>query len=241
MLFFSTSPMTIEQPGRAALRILPGGAALVSQARPMRVVQERAGRLRALRVPHRELSNRLPQLPSAPLLALPEGTPLLNLLPRLSRLLDSDPLRGTAAQQLAARQWQDWLAVMLGQSSDFAAFAQEHRLSALRLAAVRADIATNLGGEALNAAWLAARQGISERHLRRLLAKEGTSFQELLRTARLEAARALLRDARQAHRSISDIAQACGFSEASALNRAFRQHYGSTPGQVRRNGLFSAG
>jgi len=233
MLFISTAPMTIEQPGREALRILPGGAALVSQARPMRVVQEQAGTLRALRVPHSDLAWRLPRLSSAPLLALRQGTPLLHLLPRLGQLLDSDPLRGAAAQQLAARQWQDMLAVVLGQSSDFTAWAEQHTLPALRLRAVQADIAAHLGSGRLSAQWLAARQGISERHLRRLLAGEGTSFQDLVRIARLQAARAMLEEPRNAQRSISDIAHACGFSEASALSRAFRQHYGMTPGQAR--------
>ncbi|MFT3777347.1 MAG: helix-turn-helix transcriptional regulator [Ottowia sp.] len=236
MLFISTAPMTIEQPGREALRILPGGAALVSQARPMRVVQEQAGTLRALRVPHRDLAWRLPRLSAAPLLALNAGTPLLHLLPRLGRLLDADPLRGAAAQQLAARQWQDMLAVVLGQSRDFTQWAEDHSLPAVRLRAVQADIAAHLGHERLGPDWLAARQGISARHLRRLLAAAGTSYQEALRTARLQAARAMLADARNAGLSISAIAHACGFSEASALNRAFRQHYGMTPGQARREG-----
>lgn len=233
MLFVSSACMTIEQPGRETLRVLPGGAALASRARPMRVVQEQAGTLWVLRVPHRELAWRLPQLPSAPLMALHQGTPLLHLLPRMGRLLDSDPLRGLAAQQLAARQLQDMLAVTLGQSRDFTEWAEQHSLPTLRLRAVQADIAAHFGSGRLSMAWLAERQGISARHLRRMLAEAGTSYQDALRTARLRAARAMLTDPRNAGQSISAIAHACGFSEASALNRAFKQHYGITPGQAR--------
>ena len=46
----------------------------------------------------------------------------------------------------------------------------------------------------------------------------------------------MLAQPHNAGRSISAIAHACGFSEASALNRAFRQHYGMTPGQARGEG-----
>ncbi|BEP92889.1 helix-turn-helix transcriptional regulator [Acidovorax sp. sif1233] len=233
MLFVSSACMTIEQPGHETLRILPGGAALASRARPMRVVQEQAGTLWALRVPHRDLAWRLPRLSAAPLLALHQGTPLLHMLPRMGRLLDSDPLHGAAAQQLAARQLQDMLAVALGQSREFTEWAEDHSLPTARLRAVQADIAAHLGSGRLSMDWLSERQGISARHLRRLLAQAGTSYQDAVRTARLQAARAMLADPRNAGLSISAIAHACGFSEASALNRAFKQHYGMTPGQAR--------
>ena len=167
---------------------------------------------------------------------LRRGTPVLPLLRRFGRLLESDPLRGVASQQLAGRQLQDMLAVALGQSPDYAAWAEENSLAAARLQSLRADIAACLGSGRLGLDWLAARQGLSARHLQRLLAAEGTSYQDEVRHARLQAARALLQEPRNAAMSISAIAHACGFSEASALNRAFKQHYGMTPGQARWDG-----
>ncbi|MEZ5606575.1 MAG: AraC family transcriptional regulator [Burkholderiaceae bacterium] len=232
MLLMPSAEALIEQPGREALHLRPGDAVLLSQARPMRISQQ-AGASWVLRVPHRDVASMLPRLSAAPMLVLRRGTPTLQLLRRFGCLLESEPLHGVASQQLAARQLQDMLAVALGQSPDYAAWAEQHSLAAARLAAVRADIAAHLGSGRLSLDWLAQRQGISARHLQRLLAGEGASFQDLLRTTRLQAARAMLQEPRNAQRSISAIAHACGFSEASALNRAFRQHYGMTPGQAR--------
>lgn len=233
MLVMPSAPMTIEQPGQSVLRIQPGDAVLVSQARPMQIILEEAGESWALRVPHRDLARMLPRVSSAPVLALRQGTPMLQLLRRFGQLLESDPLQGAASQHLAARQLQEMLAVAVGQSPDFAAWAEQHSLATVRLQAVRADIAAHLGTSRLSLDWLASRQGISARHLQRLLAAQGTSYQDVLRQARLEAARALLQAPRTASLSITAIAHACGFSEASALSRAFKQHYGMTPGQAR--------
>ena len=238
MLLMPTLGMTIEEPGRQALHLRPGDAALVSQARPLTIVQDSGGGAWALRVPHADIARMLPRLGSAPVLALRRGTPMLQLLQRFGQLLEADPLQGAPAQQLAARQLQDMLAVALGQSPDYAAWAESHSVAAARLAAVRADIAAHLGQGRVSLDWLAARQGLSPRHIQRLLAGEGTSVQDLVRTARLQAARAMLQEPRNAQRSISDIAHACGFSEASALSRAFRQHYGMTPGEARWAGDF---
>jgi len=232
MLLMPSAEALIEQPGREALRVRPGDAALLSQARPMRIAQQ-AGSSWVLRVPQRDVARMLPRLSEAPMLVLRRGTPMLQLLRRFGRLLESDPLRGAASQQLAGRQLQDMLAAALGQSPDYAAWAEQHGLAAARLRAVQADIAAHLGQGRLGLDWLAARQGISPRHLQRLLAAHGTSYQEAVRQARLQAARALLQDPRNAAMSISAIAHMCGFSEASALSRAFRQHYGMTPGQAR--------
>ena len=60
----------------------------------------------------------------------------------------------------------------------------------------------------------------------------GRSPGEYLRECRLERAAALLRDRR--HRSLLDIAALAGFSDHSHFSRAFRQHFGCTPSDYRR-------
>lgn len=235
MLVMPSVPMTIEQPGRDALRLAPGEAALLSLARQQRIVMEQAGATWALRVPHADVARMLPRLESAPMRPLGPCTPALRLLRRFGGLLESEPLCGTASQQLAARQLQDMLAVALGESPSYTAWAEQTSLAAARVQAVRADMAAHVASSRMSLEWLAARQSISARQLQRLLAAEGTSYQEALRHARLKAARTMLAEPRNAGLSILAIAHACGFSEASALNRAFRQRYGITPGQARWN------
>ncbi|MBO9679989.1 MAG: AraC family transcriptional regulator [Acidovorax sp.] len=232
MLLMPTGETLIEQPGREPLRVRPGGAVLLSQARPMQISQQ-AGASWVLRVPHRDMARMQLRLGDAPIIGLREGTPMLRLLQRYGRLLESEPLQGAASQQLAARQLQDMLAVALGQSPDYAAWAEQNSLAAARVQALRADMAAHLASSRLSLDWLAARQGLSSRHLQRLLAAQGTSYLDTLRQVRVQTARAMLQDPGNAAMSATAIAHACGFSDASGLNRAFRQHYGMTPGEAR--------
>jgi len=79
---------------------------------------------------------------------------------------------------------------------------------------------------------LAARLGVSERHLRReLISEVGTGPQQLARTRRLWLARALLD---QTSLSVTDIAFASGFSSIRQFNDSFRQAFAATPTELRR-------
>ena len=226
-------PIAIQAPGEDELQVAPGGAVLLSQARQMRIVIGEAGRTWALRVPHEAIARRTPGLGSAPIMAIAPDTPMLPLLARYGRMLEAEPLVGGAAQAMAAQHLQDMLAMVIGASRDFQAHAEATSLAAVRLSAVRADIAAQLGDTNLSLPRLAARQGLSPRHLQRLLARHGLNFSDMLRRARVERARALLEDPRHAHRTIVSIALEVGFPEASALNRAFRQEYGLRPSDLR--------
>lgn len=71
---------------------------------------------------------------------------------------------------------------------------------------------------------------LSPRTLQRLLAKDGTSFAEVLDAVRADLARHYLG---QSKLSVGEVASILGFSETSALTRAFRRWYGITPRCVR--------
>ncbi|HMG52863.1 MAG TPA: AraC family transcriptional regulator ligand-binding domain-containing protein, partial [Kofleriaceae bacterium] len=72
--------------------------------------------------------------------------------------------------------------------------------------------------------------GMSDRSLRRRLAEEGTSFRALRTAAQLDRAAALLASSQ---RSISEIALACGFADASAFGRAWRRSRSEPPSRSR--------
>ncbi|MBS0294562.1 MAG: helix-turn-helix domain-containing protein [Proteobacteria bacterium] len=83
-------------------------------------------------------------------------------------------------------------------------------------------------------AGLAARLGISDRHLRRIFeAALGISPLQYLQTRRLLTAKQLLTDTRL---PVTQIALASGFASLRRFNAAFGAHYGLNPTQLRRNG-----
>jgi AraC-like DNA-binding protein len=81
---------------------------------------------------------------------------------------------------------------------------------------------------------LARKVGLSARSLRRHLAAEGTSFQELVEETRSELSRQYLRDSRL---NISEIAFMLGFSDLSPFQRAFRRWNNVTPRTFRERAL----
>jgi AraC family transcriptional activator of tynA and feaB len=81
---------------------------------------------------------------------------------------------------------------------------------------------------------VAAQHDISKRTLHYAFAAAGTTFVEQLMKLRLERAREILSDARQAAPRIEDVATRCGFTDPSHFARRFRQKYGHAPLQYRR-------
>ncbi|TFZ05990.1 DNA-3-methyladenine glycosylase 2 family protein [Ramlibacter henchirensis] len=81
---------------------------------------------------------------------------------------------------------------------------------------------------------LAARLGVSERHLRRIFeAQFGVSPLQYLQTRRLLTAKQLLADTAL---PITQVALASGFGSLRRFNAAFVQHYGLSPTRLRREG-----
>ncbi len=81
---------------------------------------------------------------------------------------------------------------------------------------------------------LAARMGVSDRHLRRIFeAQFGVSPLQYLQTRRLLTAKQLLADT---DLPITEIALASGYASVRRFNAAFVSHYGLNPTQLRRAG-----
>ncbi len=131
----------------------------------------------------------------------------------------------------------DLAALAIGARGDRAHAARQRSANEVRLLAIRSAIASTLGRQSLSAAAIAANQGISMRHLRRLFEQDGTSFSAFVLAQRLEKARGMLIDRRYDQLSITEIAYESGFSDLSYFNRAFRRVHGATPSDVRRESM----
>lgn len=79
---------------------------------------------------------------------------------------------------------------------------------------------------------VSSRLNCSERTLRRQLALEGASFQQVSDAVRSERAARLLA---QPHATLDDLANRLGYSEAAAFIRAYRRWFGRPPGMDRRH------
>jgi AraC-like DNA-binding protein len=96
-------------------------------------------------------------------------------------------------------------------------------------------IRANLADPGLNPAAVAASCGISLSYLNQVFRAAGTGVEEAIFAERLERCRALLTDPRHAHRSLTMIAYATGFSHPSHFSRAFRKRFGVAPSELRRD------
>lgn len=84
------------------------------------------------------------------------------------------------------------------------------------------------------AAQIAARLGVSDRHLRRIFESQfGVSPLQYLQTRRLLAAKQLIADTRL---PMTQVALASGFASVRRFNAAFLEHYGLNPSALRRVG-----
>jgi AraC-like DNA-binding protein len=79
---------------------------------------------------------------------------------------------------------------------------------------------------------IAKKIGLSVRHLSRRLGEEGTSHKDLLDQVRAKLADRYLREEGKA---LEDIATLLGYSDASALRRAFKRWFGKSPSEHRED------
>lgn len=130
-----------------------------------------------------------------------------------------------------------FLAALLDTVRDCLSAANTDWIPTGRSSAVQQAIATTqqLAPSNVSLAMIAESVHMSDRTLtRKLLDETGMSWSQLLRRARILAARERLSTS---HDPITDIAAAVGYASQSAFNRAFREDTGRTPGEFRRSRL----
>jgi AraC-like DNA-binding protein len=102
------------------------------------------------------------------------------------------------------------------------------------LAAARSFIDAHLRDPRLRAARVAAAIGISERHLSRLFAADGTSIPRYVLARRLQLAHATLTDAAGAELAVAEVAARCGFTSAAYFSQVFHERFGERASEVQR-------
>ncbi|WP_165670912.1 transcriptional regulator FeaR [Metapseudomonas otitidis] len=86
-------------------------------------------------------------------------------------------------------------------------------------------------------AFIAQRLGVSQRSLYRTFEQGGSSLCEMIKATRIARSADDLANPRQAHQSITSISMRWGFSDAAYFCRVFKQHFGMSPSEYRRNAI----
>jgi AraC family transcriptional regulator, positive regulator of tynA and feaB len=151
----------------------------------------------------------------------------------LAMLPDYAGQLGTVAIETVKNQTLDLIAVSLAKTQE----RPRPYLSSAKASAllnVRAAIEARLTDPGLDAETVAAAAGVSVRYANALLAQEGTSIVRLIQSRRLACCHRALQDPLQAHRNVSEIASAWGFSDMTHFGRRFKTAYGVLPSEFRR-------
>ena len=166
---------------------------------------------------------------------IPRGNEALRLLVKYLGIVQQDvAFAAPGLASAAATHIHDLAALAIGATRDGAEIAAGRGIRAARLAALKADIRTDLANSELSVTALAKRHGITPRYVHMLFEADGVSFTHFVLRERLALAHRMLSDPRYDQRTITMIAMGAGFGDLSYFNRAFRSRYGTTPREIRR-------
>ena len=227
-----TGGNVVSQRGRE-LAHNAGDAVLISAADVMRV-DASGSQCPMVSLSRQRLAPLVPGLEDAFMRPVPRETAPLQLLTRYVRLFDDQhSLAPPELRSLVVNHVYDLVALALGATGDAAAIANGRGVRAARLHAIKTEILDSLDRHELSLAGLAARHGVTPRHVQMLFEGDGTTFSRYLLDQRLARAHHMLSNPLFAERTISAIAYEAGFGDLSHFNRAFRRRYGETPSHVR--------
>jgi AraC-like DNA-binding protein len=227
-----TAGNMVSQLGRE-LSHIAGDAVLMSAADVLRV-DVLGSQVRMFTLPRQRLAPLVPGLEDAFMRPVPQDTEALQLLARYIRIFDDEQSLATPElRSLVVNHVYDLVALALGATRDAAATANGRGVRAARLHAIKMEILNSLNRHELSLAGLAARHGVTARHVQMLFESDGTTFSRFLLDQRLARAHRMLSNPQLAERTISAIAYETGFGDLSHFNRAFRRGYGETPSDVR--------
>ncbi|MFE6334247.1 helix-turn-helix domain-containing protein [Streptomyces sp. NPDC057806] len=219
---------TVIQDGRDAV-LRPGDIAFYDTRRPYTLLFDHGVDMHFFRVPIRDIA--LPDASLQQAVARPlgaEGTVSGLTAGYLAQLAASPRLHdGAAGRLLAAPSMELIRAVIAAETDrpDLAAGPLQETLSVRILDHMRA----RLDDPDLSPASVARAHHISVRYLYAILARNGVSFGEWVRTHRLDACRRELSRVPPGAETIAALAHRWGFKSASHFSRAFKATYGVSP------------
>jgi AraC-like DNA-binding protein len=187
-------------------------------------------------VPRAALASRLSNIDDAGMRVISRRAEAMRLLTGYISMVDDKLTLGTPElRDTVISHLHDLIALALTQNSVIG----ESGLSAIadaRLNAALYYITAHFHEPELSLADAARDQGVSPRYLQRLIEAAGTTFTMRVTELRLQRAFALLCEAHDGSKRISDIALQAGFFDISYFNRLFRSRFGDTPRGVRQRG-----
>lgn len=223
--------------GGDACRTLPGDLFLVDAFHAFRLHCERPIQHACLAIPAPLVRPRLarPDLAAGTVLSRPSGTAglLADYLLAASRRAAEAPV---PAQLHVDAHLLELLIHALNERHIEAPQPRQAIRAAL-LDRARRIIDRQYGDPDLDPATLALQLRVSVRYLHGLFREEGESVMRNVYRRRIEAASAALRDPSQRHRSITDVAFACGFRDSSHFGRVFAAELDLTPSEWRQRSL----
>jgi AraC-like DNA-binding protein len=224
---------TLSQDGREAV-ITPGDFTLLDAQRPFTWRYTAHWKQVIIKIPHRALKTRLATSSDLTAYAVRHNSGVgglasgyISMLPKHIGALQptAKPLVAEHVLDLAA------LALAADTGKDTPALSSARAVALLHL---RSVIESRLTDPSLSPGTAASAAGISVRYANDLLSEQATSLERYIVSRRLERCRRALEDPRQAHRTISEIAYAWGFSDLSHFDRRFKAVFGTSPGDHRR-------
>ncbi|MEW1778388.1 helix-turn-helix domain-containing protein [Streptomyces sp. NPDC086777] len=225
---FST---VIQQDRQATLR--PGDLIFYESTEPYRVEDAKGIRQHFFRIPVGRLALSPAVFSKNSATVLSPGHPITQLTAdHLRRLATGHAdFQGTSAEAVGQPSI-DLLRAVIATHID-ATQITNASLQETLLVRILEYVRAHLSEPGLNAAQVAAEHHISLRHLYKILAANGISLADWIRTHRLEECRAELSSTGSRSSTIETVARRWGFSDMSSFSRIFRTAYGMSPREWR--------
>lgn len=235
MLTVHDTDYEVQVDGGRKLQVSRGDVMIVNES--LRQTFRLPGtQLAAVVLDERKMADLAPAIRAQPFHYVPAATPGAALIAGYAGLILTDASLDGAAGGLAGSHLYDLAAFALGSREERRPQPENVAgIGGARLALIKRNVLRCLADPDLDIAVVSRRAGVTPRYVQRLFEREGTTFSEFLRDARLDLARTGIEAGDR--RTISAIAFDCGFGDLSHFNKAFRRRFGATPSEIKAAAL----